>query len=277
VPAGQTHAEPSHTSVAAHALPHVPQSSGSAVTSTHDPPHAVYGGVVQLPTHAPAWQRVVVPLHAAPHAPQLAGSLPRSVQVEPQTCSSDGQRHLPALHASPAAQAFPHAPQLDGSLVVSVQVDPHSISPMAQGDWQLPLEQTSIAAQACPHEPQFWGSPARLKHCAPHAVWAAGHVMGGGGAQSPDEVQVSPAVQSESCEQAMLLPPQLTTTTAIATAKASAMKGTRKEGGRASIVIAAKIARGPHDGSWTLRGPLPRIGSVCSLRQSGGRSSSGTP
>jgi hypothetical protein len=40
--------------------------------------------------------------------------------------------HVPALHASPAAQAVPHVPQLFESVCVSVQLGSQPVNPLGQ-------------------------------------------------------------------------------------------------------------------------------------------------
>jgi hypothetical protein len=200
VPAGQTHLLDSHTCVVAHAFPHPPQFDPSAVVSTHDCEQAVYGGDWQVATHAPAWQSGVAPPHALPHAPQFIGSLATSVHAPLHTCFSAGQAHLPASHDCPLGHVVPHAPQLLASFVVSTHFEEQSVRPTAHGAWHAPFAHVSAASHVCPHDPQLCASFVRSRHCVPHGLCPLGHVIGGGGAQSPPDVHVSPAVQSELVE-----------------------------------------------------------------------------
>jgi hypothetical protein len=64
---------------AGHSVPHVPQSSGSAITSTHAPLQSV-SPLPQAAVHTPALQTCPA-AHACPHEPQLAGSLAVSEQA----------------------------------------------------------------------------------------------------------------------------------------------------------------------------------------------------
>jgi hypothetical protein len=123
----------SQASVLTHATPQPPQLSGSADSSTQLWPHVVKG-VVQLATHMPDWQKVVVPLHTIPHPPQLFGSVPVSLHVPLHDVVFAGHAHALAVHVCPVGQASPHMPQFWLSLVVSTHVVPHSVSPIAQTD-----------------------------------------------------------------------------------------------------------------------------------------------
>lgn len=94
-------------------------------------PHAVKGGVVQLPTQVPAWQKAVAPPHTLPQAPQLFGSLATLLQVPPHERVPSRHAHFPAVHVCPPAHAVPHAPQLAESLVGSTHAAPHLVRPIA--------------------------------------------------------------------------------------------------------------------------------------------------
>jgi len=111
-----------HTLPAAHALPHLPQLSGSLVVSTQPLAHAVVPASQAhlLATHA--WR---VP-QVTPQPPQFFGSLVPSTQPVMHASSWPGHAQLPWLHVSGAPQVTPHFPQFAGSVLVSTQLCPHS-------------------------------------------------------------------------------------------------------------------------------------------------------
>jgi hypothetical protein len=65
-----------------------------------------------------------------PHAPQFALSVAVFTHAPAHTISGDGHVtvHLPAEHASPAAQTFPQTPQFDASFARSVHRPLHNVS-----------------------------------------------------------------------------------------------------------------------------------------------------
>jgi hypothetical protein len=76
--------------------------------------------------------------------------------------------HAPALHASPAVQAFPHAPQLLALVCVSTQggVPPQNVRPVLQMGTHAPALHLSPVPQAFPHVPQFAASVCRFTQAA---------------------------------------------------------------------------------------------------------------
>jgi hypothetical protein len=95
------------TCVAAHALSHPPQWSGSVVVSTHAPAHAAKGAV-HAATHWPAWHSGVAPVHTVPQAPQWFGSEASSLQLEPHAVCPCGHAQVPAVQVPDAGHACPH-------------------------------------------------------------------------------------------------------------------------------------------------------------------------
>lgn len=84
---------PTHTAPVPHAWPHVPQSSGFLVRSTHTPSHDVS---VPLHTHAPPAQVwYAFALHVLPQVPQLSLSDDVSVHTPEQLVCPLGHPELP--------------------------------------------------------------------------------------------------------------------------------------------------------------------------------------
>lgn len=105
------------------------------------------GGQARHDTAMPSW-----PL---PFAPQHVSVLQ---SVTAQACRLpvariSGCSHWPALHTSPAAQAFPQAPQFAAEVCVSMHALPHVVFPLGQAHcllWQVwPFWQTLLHAPQC--------------------------------------------------------------------------------------------------------------------------------
>ena len=161
-----------------HALPHLPQLSGSLARSAQPLAHAI-SPPAQL--HAPSTQVVPLP-HAVPQAPQSWSSEVTSTQPPLQSVRPVGHPpvvHMPSAHTLPDGQATLQPPQLSGSLVSSRHAPLQSVSPAPHDAAQAPAEHT-WAPQSVPHAPQLCGSDERSAHPEAHELSAPEQALASG-------------------------------------------------------------------------------------------------
>jgi hypothetical protein len=177
VPAAQPQAPAAQAWPAGHAMPQVPQFSGSVVTSTHRDsapvPHTISGAghasLHEPPTHdSPSG-------HSVPQAPQFESSTMVSTQAAPQRISPaihEDAAHDPPMHVSSGPQLRPQVPQFALSLWTSMQPSPQSASPAPHAIMarQVPDEQLSSIEHMFPHVPQLFRSVFVLTQPPPHDV-----------------------------------------------------------------------------------------------------------
>ncbi|MFO0560349.1 MAG: hypothetical protein U0269_20195 [Polyangiales bacterium] len=154
------HVPAPHICPAGHALPHAPQFIGLDRVSASQPLVGSRSQSAKPASHAPIPHVPIVHEaaalagagHARPHEPQFITSVCTSRQLAPHIILGAGQseRHAPATHSCPEAQAVPHAPQFIGSDCVLVQRPPHDCWP----DGQPPASLDASPVGATPVSPR---------------------------------------------------------------------------------------------------------------------------